>query len=416
MELADENVREAVRETGSVSFKIVQEYLTVNMLNRKLTRLERLVLSKNLIDLQNQNCANRGSNSKTNEPVASSTPKPHEILVCMAYSKDYTIGNLCELVNREYASYHGYGFISVVMPYDDMMSIIHPRSHCAWFKAIFVSKLLQLCLGSESSSPPFSPYFEIPTPCDGSVPANFEQYQYIMWIDADAVVLNPSITLQSYLERGVFDLWIGEDLGANSNGSSSCCPINSGVFLVRVTEWSLSLWTEVWAGKAARRYHKVRYHEQSTLVKCLRNIGIDLEDRLAARIAREKNDPIFRAQTAHNAEDHCDLNRDPIRRVYCPHVCVLKQLSWNSNQIPVCTNNNQFAGGTFIFHAVGSWNKGEVILAVIKEAMHNLKDSSPNKNMKAFQAKILEKVYKYDFRDFLLSRRQTSTDAPETNK
>ena len=44
------------------------------------------------------------------------------------------------------------------------------------------------------------------------------------------------------------ELLIGEDV-------TSCCLVNAGVFCVRVSEWSLQLWRDVWASAASRKFH-----------------------------------------------------------------------------------------------------------------------------------------------------------------
>ena len=56
------------------------------------------------------------------------------ITICTAYSDDYYIGQICEKINRKYASRHGYQFQSTVLSYREMLSIIEPREHCTWYK------------------------------------------------------------------------------------------------------------------------------------------------------------------------------------------------------------------------------------------------------------------------------------------
>jgi hypothetical protein len=45
---------------------------------------------------------------------------------------NYGIGELCEYANRQYAKRHGYGFVSEVLPYDEMLAAVQPRTHCTW--------------------------------------------------------------------------------------------------------------------------------------------------------------------------------------------------------------------------------------------------------------------------------------------
>jgi hypothetical protein len=120
MEISEADILEAVRATGSTkSFCSNQTYLTKKF-GRKPNRLERLVLTNTLKLLDNAlipteltNAAGNITDKKdtlllsTQPPSFESTIKSENILVCTAYSSDYTIGSLCELVNKEYANKHG---------------------------------------------------------------------------------------------------------------------------------------------------------------------------------------------------------------------------------------------------------------------------------------------------------------------
>jgi hypothetical protein len=79
------------------------------------------------------------------------------------------------------------------------------------------------------------------------------------------------------------------------------------------------------------------------VINTLHNLGID-------------NDACRRESPSHGA----------VRRQYPPHVCILKSLSWNSNVIPSESRSGAGnIGAQFIFHAVGNWNKGQVLYDVI---------------------------------------------------
>lgn len=120
LEMTEGDILEAVQATGTTSsFCSNQTYLT-NKFGRKPNRLERLVLTNTLKKLNdvatrlpsNSSCTKLGSSISSvdhNESISSSdvTVMSEKILVCTAYSEDYTIGRLCELVNREYATRHG---------------------------------------------------------------------------------------------------------------------------------------------------------------------------------------------------------------------------------------------------------------------------------------------------------------------
>ena len=162
---------------------------------------------------------------------------PSAVLLCTAYSSDYSIGGLCEAANRQYAERHGYQFESVVLPYADMLSAIAPRAHPTWYKVF----LLRRCL-SEAAA---------------------RGVAWIVWIDADAIVIEPRTRIFEDIIRGDAsgrELICAEDMHTG-------CYLNAGVLLVRVCEWSVSLWDDVWAD---RRYWGVPYYEQGALVAALR--------------------------------------------------------------------------------------------------------------------------------------------------
>lgn len=58
------------------------------------------------------------------------------------------------------------------------------------------------------------------------------------------------------------ELVLSEDL-------TPCCLVNTGVLIVRVSEWSRLLWHDVWTHQTSVKYHRKRYHEQSALLKQL---------------------------------------------------------------------------------------------------------------------------------------------------
>lgn len=62
-----------------------------------------------------------------------------QILIYTAYSSDYTIGRLCEKVNHDYATKHGYKFVSIVVDYEEMIKEVSPKQHCTWYKMKVVS-------------------------------------------------------------------------------------------------------------------------------------------------------------------------------------------------------------------------------------------------------------------------------------
>lgn len=109
IEISQADILDAVRATGTTkSFCSNQTYLT-KRLGRKPNRLERLVLTNTLKELDKAEALLVATDiSQTSDEVSVSSDVPAEnILICTAYSADYTIGGLCELVNKEYANTHG---------------------------------------------------------------------------------------------------------------------------------------------------------------------------------------------------------------------------------------------------------------------------------------------------------------------
>ena len=98
-------------------------------------------------------------------------------VICTAYSKNYEIGRVCEFVNRAYAERHGYTFISDCLAYDEMIDRVKPRTHCTWYKILMLNKLM----------------------ADEEF-LRSHRVRYLLWIDADAVVVNPDIRLEQVVE------------------------------------------------------------------------------------------------------------------------------------------------------------------------------------------------------------------------
>ena len=131
------------------------------------------------------------------------------VLLVTAYSDDYSIGRVCEKVNQLYASKHGYEFVSEVLPLNKMADLIAPKKHCTWYKIALLRRLL-----------------------NDTELLRTRHVQYIMWVDADAIIVDHSIALKDIIQqaRGR-DLIIAEDM-------NPCCLINAGVFMLRTTHWS----------------------------------------------------------------------------------------------------------------------------------------------------------------------------------
>jgi hypothetical protein len=70
---------------------------------------------------------------------------------------------------------------------------------------------------------------------------NLKKFQYLVWIDADAIIVNFNIKIESFIEKYPgYDLYLCEDIIIQKE-----C-INSGVMIIKNTIWSNNLFNTVW--------------------------------------------------------------------------------------------------------------------------------------------------------------------------
>jgi hypothetical protein len=231
------------------------------------------------------------------------------------------------------------------MSQEEMVDLIRPRTHCSWYKVVLFNRLLQTLQG--------------------------EKFKYLVWIDADACVVNPNVTIEALIELGGGkDLIIAEDMTPSHQ-------INAGVMIIKRSAWSAQLFKDIWdsvgynycqkwGGKAA--------YEQSAMCFYLRAQGEGLENF----------GPPF----------HSYEGGQPIKRT--AHVCVLPSRVLNSNkgwsnskatpsqlQLQLCSTAVPFDVGrltdrafvecgapqvdpTFIFHAVGCSPKLGAMIEMVR--------------------------------------------------
>ncbi|OQS06977.1 hypothetical protein THRCLA_00994 [Thraustotheca clavata] len=194
------------------------------------------------LSIQDKHCINQvicslrahDAEIERNTTIQSNT----NVAVFTAYTTDYSVGHTCAHINQLYAQRHGYPFYCDVLPYKEMMTAIAPRNFCGWYKVAMIKRFFEDMEALKA-----------------------QNIGYLMWIDADAVVIDHSIAAQSLIVQAQHrDLIISEDI-------NPCCMINTGVMLIKLSEWSRDLWNEVWT---MRRYFDVFYYEQSALMRCLK--------------------------------------------------------------------------------------------------------------------------------------------------
>ena len=292
IEINESYVRSAVDHLNSANFGQVQAYIRNTVGGRSLTQQEkgciesvvRSVRMKQAEELREQD-----SLFTINEEM------PPNILMVTAYSNDYTIGHVCERVNRIYAQTHGYEFYSEVLSLEDMAREISPKKHCTWYKIVLLRKLF----------------------------ANIEllkskNIQYIMWIDADAIVVDHKLTLFNIINISKQrDLIIAEDMNPG-------CLINAGVFLLRATTWSRDFLLDVWN---IDKYDEVCFYEQSAIIRSLRLKKEGLESMKP-----------FHSYLTTNTGSSSNNNNIKI----FPHTTVLSIFQFNSNRGILCNDTLMF--------------------------------------------------------------------------
>ena len=124
------------------------------------------------------------------------------------------------------------------------------------------------------------------------------------------------------------ELVVGEDV-------TQCCLVNAGVLLVRVSEWRLALWRDVWEAPSSEKVHNARFHEQSSLLKQL----------------NARHEGLGRVKPFHS------FLGGPAGPKVFPHVCVLPRHALNTNRgdlrrgAPAAPAPDDRCD--FIFHACG---------------------------------------------------------------
>ncbi|CAK0790477.1 unnamed protein product, partial [Prorocentrum cordatum] len=90
------------------------------------------------------------------------------------------------------------------------------------------------------------------------VPEDWAGADWIVWIDADALVVNHDKGLEEFLRAAGPDrsLILGEDMSCAS-------AVNTGVMLVKCCAWCLDLFDQVWA--CEQRLYQEPFHEQAAL-------------------------------------------------------------------------------------------------------------------------------------------------------
>ena len=174
-------------------------------------------------------------------------------LLVTAHDVSYNVGFLCSVVNEAYCKRHGYDFLRVVQAKEDMSKLSSGR-HLAWGKVALLRHLLQ---GREQLVPG----------CE-KLGVRAEDFDYIAWIDADAMILNHALKLEELVSVAQnADFIIGEDMADTDF-------LNTGLMLFRTSSsWCQDLLQQWWDDSDVRWHHEVCW-DQTGLCSLLQAKGI----------------------------------------------------------------------------------------------------------------------------------------------
>lgn len=89
-----------------------------------------------------------------------------------------------------------------------------------------------------------------------------ERLEWLLWVDRDTIVLNPCVPVVAFLPPD-------ESSHINAIVTKDWNGLNNGVFLVRVNNWSIDLFTNILAFRYFRPDVELRFTEQSAMEQLL---------------------------------------------------------------------------------------------------------------------------------------------------
>lgn len=173
-------------------------------------------------------------------------------LVVTAFDTNYEVGYLCSVVTEAYCQRNGYGFRRLLLSPEKMKSWACGR-HLAWSKVALLGHLLEALFP------------------DSELGCKVMDFEYIVWIDADAMVLDHAIQLQEFVElaKGA-DFIIGEDMADTDL-------LNTGLMFFRCSsKWCKEMLRRWWSDSDPQWHNEVCW-DQTGLCRLLSQDGFGLE-------------------------------------------------------------------------------------------------------------------------------------------
>lgn len=169
--------------------------------------------------------------------------------VITLFDDNYKVGFICAASHEAYAQKHGYLHRCIVLDPASLNTLCQGRAP-QWGKVALLRNLLSASLERKRCA-------------DVAQGWDITDVEWLVWIDADAIVLNHSKKLEDFTSMAgpESNFVIGEDMSCASS-------INTGVMFVRRCKWCLSLLEKVW--NCEPRLHRGPFHEQTSLCEILR--------------------------------------------------------------------------------------------------------------------------------------------------
>ena len=180
-------------------------------------------------------------------------------LVVTAFDTNYEVGFLCSVVNEAYCQRNGYSFRRLLLSPAEMQGLAAGR-HLAWGKVALLEELVS----------PVGPTKTETSKVLGKLRHLKLDFDYIVWIDADAMVLDHSILLDHFVELAEgADFIIGEDMADTDL-------LNTGLMLFRRSPWCHDLLRRWWNDSDEKWHHQVCW-DQTGLCRLLSQDGFGRE-------------------------------------------------------------------------------------------------------------------------------------------